>query len=108
MSRKVVLREERVGRDYRYLEAYLDEQGRLHIDGQDLGPGTAIVTSDGEYEWFETYAAQDVPRIVELLGGKPGENVLDLLERNWCGAACDELERLLRESDIPVHRQVWY
>lgn len=37
---RIVLREERQGPDYRYLCAYLDAEGRLHIDGHDLGPGT--------------------------------------------------------------------
>ena len=106
-TRTVTLRAERNGADYRHLAAYLDEQGRLHIDGQDLGPGTAIVSSDGEYEWYNTIAAEDVPRVVELLEGQPGDDVLDLLERNWTGAHSYELERRLRESDIHVELFVW-
>ena len=62
--RKVTLRAERSGTDYRHLEAYVDAAGVLHIDGQDLGPGTSIVSDDGEYEWFETIAAADVPRLI--------------------------------------------
>ena len=34
------------------LWAYLDTLGRLHIDGQDLGPVTRLVSGDGEYEYF--------------------------------------------------------
>jgi hypothetical protein len=101
------LREERDGEDSRYLVAYLDAEGRLHIDGQDLGPSTSVVSSDGEYEWFETIAASDVARVVALLGGSAGEDVLDLLEREWTGMRSYELERRLRESDIPLERRVW-
>jgi hypothetical protein len=98
--RKVVLREERHDKDYRYLEAYLDEEGALHIDGQDLGPSTAIISSDGEYEWFRTIAAEDVPRLAAVLGAAPGEGILDLLERKYRGADAHELERLLSDSGI--------
>lgn len=107
MERKVTLRSECDGADYRYLGAYVDEEGRLHIDGQDLGPGTAIVSDDGEYEWFKAIAAADVPRVVVLLGGGPGEDVLDVLERGWTGLQSYELERLLRESDIPADLFTW-
>jgi hypothetical protein len=53
MSRSaVVLRDERSGGDIRHLEAFLDENGSLRLEGHDLGPGTAPVSQDGEYEWF--------------------------------------------------------
>lgn len=106
-SRKVVLRSERSGQDSRHLWAYVDEGGRLHIDGQDLGPATSPVSSDGEYEWFETIAAADVPRVVELLGGRPGEDVLDVLERDFTGAGSYELEARLRASSIAIDRFVY-
>ncbi len=107
MTRKVTLRAERTGSDYRHLEAYVDEAGHLHIDGQDLGPGTAIVSDDGEYEWFETIDADHLPRLVVLLGGQLGEHILDVLERAYTGVGSYELEKRLRESDIPVTRRVW-
>ncbi len=103
----MILRDERLGEDWRNLWAYLDEAGNLHIDGQDLGPGTGPVSSDGEYEWFETIAAADVPRVVELLGGEPGEDVLDVLERDFTGQRSYELERRLRDGDVPVELHTW-
>lgn len=103
--RKVTLRSERDGRDCRNLWAYLDEEGRLHIDGQDLGLGTSMVSDDGEYEWFTTYEAKDVPRVVAALDGQPGEDVLDVLER-WKEGSSYDLESRLRESGIPSERFV--
>ncbi|HEX4383021.1 MAG TPA: hypothetical protein VH083_08740 [Myxococcales bacterium] len=103
-ERQVKLREERNGRDSRHLWAWVDAQGRLHVDGQDLGPSTATVSSDGEYEWFQTIAAEHVPRLIGLLGGKPGNDLLDLLEARWTGARAADFEKLLRESGIPVER----
>lgn len=101
------MRAERDGADSRFLWAYLGDDGSLHIDGQDLGPSTAIVSSDGEYEWFSTIASTDVPRVVALLGGAPGADILELLAERYCGAQSYEVERLLRESDIPIERMVW-
>jgi hypothetical protein len=106
-ERKVMLREERDGADFRFLWAYVDDTGRLHIDGQDLGPATAIVSSDGEYEWFETIAAADVPRVVALLGGQPGDDILDLLERDFTGPKSYDLEARLRACDIPIDLHTW-
>jgi hypothetical protein len=107
MTRKVTLRAERTESDYRHLEAYVDEAGDLHIDGQDLGPGTAIVSDDGEYEWFETIDAVHIPRLVVLLGGQMGDDILDILERDYTGIGSYELEKRLRQSDIRVKRHVW-
>jgi len=106
-ERVVTLRSERRGDDKFNLWAYIDEEGSLHLDGQDLGPVTAPVSDDGEYEYFKVVAAADVPRVVALLDGRPGEEVLDLLERSWTGERSWELERRLRESDISVRLHVW-
>jgi hypothetical protein len=105
--RVVTLRSERDGPMMRYLGASVDETGALKIKGQDLGPGTEMVSSDGEYEWFETIAAGDVPRVIALLSGEPGTDVLDLLEQHWTGTQSYELERRLRESDIPRNISTW-
>ncbi len=105
--RKVTLRAERTGNDYRHLEAYVDGEGRLHVDGQDLGPGTSIVSSDGEYEWFETIAAADVPQVVAVLGGQPGDDVLDVLERDFTGPKSYDFEARLRSSGIARNLHTW-
>lgn len=97
-SRTVVLRNERSGADSRHLEAYTDSLG-LHIAGQDLGPGTASVSDDGEYEWESIYAWEQVPMIVSLLGGDDGADIMSVLD-GWVGRSYD-LERILREGDVP-------
>jgi hypothetical protein len=101
-ERVVVLRAERRGPDSFHLWAYLDQDGRLHVEGQDLGPVTASVSADGEHEYFRTFAAEVVPRLVALLDGEPGEPILDLLARRWTGERSWELEHRLRESGIPA------
>jgi hypothetical protein len=106
-KRRVMLRSERSGADSRFLEAFLDEEGNLHIDGQDLGPGTSPMSEDGEYEWFQTIRQEDVPHLVERLGGTAGAHILDLLETHWSGERSYDLEKILREGNIPVKRHVY-
>lgn len=99
--RKVTLHEEVGERHSRALWARVDWRGDVHIEGQDLGEGTEIISGDGEYEWFTTVEAADVPRLAALLGGRPGENVIKVMKRDWRGPRSRQIERLLRESDIP-------
>ncbi len=70
-----------------------DKAGRLHIDGQDLGPVTKSVSGDGEYEYFKMVAKEEIPRLIELLGGKPEDDMLGLLRRNWTCDRSYDLER---------------
>ena len=63
------------------------------------------MSDDGEYEWFTTYAPADVPHVVALLDGQPGDDVFEVLQR-WVGRSY-ELEERLRASGIPVERYVW-
>ena len=83
------------------------EEGNLHIDGQDLGPGTASVSSDGEYEWFQVIRARHLAAFRELIGADANENILDVLERSWCGKRAGDLETLLHESNFPIERLIW-
>ena len=107
VGRVVTLRDEVDGPDSRHLWAHIDQEGNLHIDGQDLGPRTAIVSADGEYEWFQTINKSALPKLIGLLGGKPEGEILHVLEENWTGERAADLEALLRESDIEVERFVW-
>ena len=101
-QRRIQLRNEHDGADSRYLWAYVDGDGNLHIDGQDLGPATGSVSSDGEYEWFKTIRAADIPNLVIALDGNLTENVLDILESRYTGDGSYELEKRIRDSGVAV------
>lgn len=104
----VMLRSERRADGSRLsLWAYLDSAGRLHLDGQELGPVTRSVSADGEYEYFKMIAKDDIPRLVELLGGTPGEDILGLLARFWTGDRSYELEDILRDGPVEVELATW-
>jgi hypothetical protein len=99
----IVLRDEkRADGSHLGLWAYLDEAGQLHFDGQDLGPVTRNVSTDGEYEYFKILTPENIPGLKKLLGGKPEDDILDLLNKGWTGEKSYELEDILRECDIPV------
>ena len=98
-NRKVELRNQKLDSGIRSaLDAWIDRLGDLHLDGQDLGLPPGMMGHDDEYEYFKTIAASDVPALVTLLGGEPGEEVLDLLARDWTGDRSFALERLLRDK----------
>jgi hypothetical protein len=101
--RRVRLRDGKDGPDRRFLCAYLDGDDNLRIDGQDLGPKTASVSSDGEYEWFRTIKADDIPQLLRLLGADAGDNVLNVLEQHWCGKRAGDLEKIIRDSGIETN-----
>jgi hypothetical protein len=107
VTRKIVLRAEQNGRDRRNLWASLALDGALVVEGQDLGPATAPVSSDGEYEWSTKIAPGHITQLMVLLGGAADGDVLDLLAERYSGEGSYELERIIRESGIPVERFVW-
>lgn len=107
MSRKVQLRNEVHGNDRRYLDASITENGNLLIEGQDLGPSTSPVSSDGEYEWRHTISAEHLPALLQLLDSPRDAEVLDVLANHWTGTASYELETRIRESNIPSDVSSW-
>ena len=100
--RTVLLREEHDGEDHRYLEPRLEPNGDMRISGQDIGPATAPVSPDGEYEWEKVIAEEHVPTLLALLGAPADADILDELAARWTGRGSYELERHIRESGIPV------
>ena len=99
--------EDRADGSHLALWVYLDTKGRLHIDGQDLGPVTRSVSTDGEYEYFKMVAKEDIPRLIKLLGGKPDDDILELLAKNWTGEKSYKFEEILREGPIEVKLSIW-
>src|SRR5258707_12832802 len=84
-TRTVVLRNERHGRDSRYLTASLTAAGDLVLDGHDLGPATTRLTGRGEYEWVTTVRSANLPALAALLDSDPAVSRLDVLEARYTG-----------------------
>jgi hypothetical protein len=58
-----------------FVEAVLTDDGDLVFEGQDLNGWLGYA----EYEYWVTAPAALVPRVVEALGGRPGDDVLSLV-----------------------------
>ncbi len=94
--------------DRRRFEAYLDADGNLHLEGQDLGPGTGPLGADGEYEWFLTIRAADVPALRDMLGIHADADLLETLERSWSGPTRSrDLEARIHASGIETELDTW-
>jgi hypothetical protein len=82
------------------VNATLERDGSLTIAGHDLGPVAESISPDGEYEWFYSIAAHDVPALVVALGGQPGADVIDVLTQRWSGDAAYRLGAAVRSSGV--------
>jgi hypothetical protein len=107
MTRTVQLRHIDDGTNVFSLWASVLDDGSLQLEGQDLGPVTSPVSGDGEYEYCKIFDPATLPVIVRLLE-LPGEfHLLDELVAGWSGERSFDLERILREADVP-HRFSWW
>lgn len=78
------------------LDATLDADGTLRIHSQ----SPAEAECDCEEEWGYTVLAADVPRLVLALGGRSGDDVLDLLAANYMGEGACDLGMLLDRGGV--------
>lgn len=101
---KVVLRDERLERDSRYLELRLEANGDVVLDGQDLGPAVEDFWGGSEYEWTITVKAPNVPILRAALGVGSDADILTEAKRRFEGAASRGFEDLLKTREIPVER----
>lgn len=105
----ITLREEHSGEDSRYLRAHLSEKGDLVVTGHDMGPGVENFWGQGrwEYEWRITVRAPHVPKLVAVLGGREGDDVLALLAARGPDAAEYVSREFLEKHGIPVEFWNW-
>jgi hypothetical protein len=99
-KRTVVLLEEDDGLDHPSLWAYVEKNGDLVIDGQDLGPSIERASGRGkrEHEWKRMVSVEEIPRLLELLGAKAGSDVLDALKVWLSTREPKQLEALIEEQ----------
>lgn len=103
----ISLRAEIIGPDSRYLSAKVDGNGDLVLSGQDLGPATSMVSSDGEYEYWITVEAAHIPVLLARLGASERSDILEVLALSWTGERSYELERIIRNDDVPHRLSVY-
>jgi hypothetical protein len=86
-----------------HLYASLETDGSLRISGHDLGPVAKNISPDGEYEYWYSVAAEDVPALVVALGGSADGDVIDLLREHWSGMDSYGLGAAVRSSGVAYH-----
>ena len=77
--------------------------------GHDLGHGVSSLMGYSEYEWTETVAAVDIPKLTAALNvrgvfGTPwgrSRRLLRALRRRFSGGNASQLGHFLREHGIP-------
>jgi hypothetical protein len=90
-------------RGSRSVDAELGDDGRLVIDGQDLGPQVQVFGPDfREYEWAWTIAPEQLPRVIEVLGGGPGDDPLELLIAWSKGRKGEDPGPFLRDGGVEL------
>ena len=91
------------GPDSRFLDVEVEENGDVSFSGQDLGPATSPVSSDGEYEYGFRIAKSDVPAAVAALGGAPDEPIRTVLLRHWTGLDAFRIQSTLEAAGLETH-----
>lgn len=101
MTGRVNLRTERSKGGSRYLDASLNDDGDLLIEGFDNGPAVEEIFGRDEYEWVRTVRRPHLSALSSALGGEAGTPILEVLAEKATGDDGYELERLLREKVVP-------
>ena len=97
---EIVLSQESDGGDVRTVWARTASDGSLAIGGQDIGSGVENIFRCREYEWAITIAADDVPAAAYALETRPGEDVLDALQRRWGGNQVRRMHARLKDRGV--------
>ena len=84
----------------------LGKQGAFVQDAVErgyVGVDYSMVSSDGEYEYWITVEAARIPLLLARLGAPERSDILEVLDLAWTGERSYELERIIRDDDVP-HR----
>ena len=98
-NKKVVLREERNQRGYRFLSAEIKGNGDLVFEGQDIGGDVEGAFGSREYEWYWTVKELDIPKFKKAIGGD--DEILVLLKNSFTNDKAAGLYAFMQENEIP-------
>ena len=106
---RVVLRNLRDDRGNRHLSASSDPDGRIRIDGHDLGRGVEDAFGAGlsEYEWTWVIEPDAVPAAVAALGGREGDDPLRALAAWSAAHGGADPGSHLRDAGVPIAFSNW-
>jgi hypothetical protein len=95
--KKIKLFEER-GPTSRFIDAEVDDKGKLIVSGQDVGEAPRKWFDDDDYEFIVTVKAEDKDRVT-----------LALIDKVFGGrfSAVDEFREFLKEKGISFNWMIW-
>ena len=101
---RVVLRNLRDDRGTRHLSASRDPDGRIRIEGHDLGRGVEDAFGDGlgEYEWSWVIEPEAVPAAIAAFDGQDGDDPLKLLVAWSATHGSADPGSHLRDAGVPI------
>lgn len=97
-ERRHVYEDERRGDTYSYRAVVVDDEGRLRIEGQDLGALPMEIFGRSEYEFTWTLASPAVDALRAALDLRPGDDLLQAIIARF--SATHDLERFIDEHGI--------
>jgi len=108
-ARRVVLRDTHNDRGTQFEAAQLQDDGTLHVTGHHTGPGVSEFFGDAitSYDWAYVIAPNRVGTLFTLLGGRAGDDVLDLLA-TYHDQHGGQMNDLLRSSQVTAAFSNWH
>lgn len=106
-TRTVILRQTKKDTGSRYLAAFLNEQGDLVFEGQDLGAEVEAYWGRGcfEYEWTWTIKAEHLLLLFDALSVPTENDILAALTDNFNEDKAAGIKGFLDREAIP--HEVW-
>ena len=108
-ARRVVLRDIRNDHGAQFEAAQLDDDGTLRVTGHHTGPGVSEFFGDAitSYDWAYVIVPDRVGTLVTVLGGQPGDDVLDLLA-TYHDQHGGQMNDLLQEPQVAATFSNWH
>lgn len=90
----------------RFREVLIDEHGDLVWHGHDLGPAVgSLMRGSTEYEFWRYVSADDVPMLLDALGGETGDDAARLASERFESDV--ELDAFAKAHGITTHFHSW-
>ena len=83
----------------------LSEDGKLRIEGRDVGPGVERAWGTQAYEFERHYSVAETASLAALLGVPEGGDLLGAIGARFTNT--NELEEFLSANDIPGYFDSW-
>src|SRR5688572_2242080 len=85
----------------RHLEVVVAADGSIQITGQDVSNGVLDNDEFSSYEWTWLVRPNDAARAIAVLGGEPGEDAAEAMDR-WMAANPTDPGMAISQAGVPI------